>query len=148
EALDVLVQAEGGRSVPRLVDARTLEHRRAVVEDVGEGVDLRVGEIHQPPVHPDLLDIFVRHSNLRLRGDFQRVATVFPSVEALSIAAAASESGAGEDDGGDRGRFRSELSGRKGRRGPAAGSGGRELLARPAALGADEDADGSRRKLR
>ena len=46
----------------RLVDAGALEHRRAVVEDVRERVDLRVGEIHEPPVHPDFLDVLVGHA--------------------------------------------------------------------------------------
>ena len=47
--------------VLRLVDARALEHRRAVVEDVRERVDLRVREVHEPAVHPDLLDVLVGH---------------------------------------------------------------------------------------
>ena len=63
----------------RLVDARALEHRRAVVEDVGEGVDLRVGEIHEPPVHPDLLDVFVGHRPPLFRGDFSGSRQYFPA---------------------------------------------------------------------
>jgi hypothetical protein len=35
------------------------------MERVREDMDLRVREIHQLPVHPDLLDVFEAHSGLR-----------------------------------------------------------------------------------
>jgi hypothetical protein len=31
------------------------------MEHVREGVNPGVGKIHEPAVHPDLLDVFVRH---------------------------------------------------------------------------------------
>ena len=37
------------------------------MQDVGEGVDLGVREVHEPAVHPDLLDVVVGHrASLRL----------------------------------------------------------------------------------
>jgi hypothetical protein len=42
---------------------------------VGERVDLRVREIHEPAVHPDLLNFLVRHSATSV-GGFGRVGAV------------------------------------------------------------------------
>ena len=44
-----------------VVTANPLEESGTVVDGVGHDVDLRVCEIHQPSVHPDLFDFFERH---------------------------------------------------------------------------------------
>src|SRR5207247_881141 len=61
-AADVIVEAEdGGTLVARVVAADALEEAGTVVDGVGQHVDLRVCEVDEPSVHPDLLDFFERH---------------------------------------------------------------------------------------
>jgi hypothetical protein len=60
----MFIQPENRRASPGLIAAHAFEDPRAIVDCVREHVDFRVGEIDEPPVHPDLLDFFERHSGL------------------------------------------------------------------------------------
>ena len=61
QALDVLGQAEHGRALRGLVGADALEHAGAVVQRVGEDVDLRLVPVDELAVHPDLRRRLDRH---------------------------------------------------------------------------------------
>ncbi len=54
EPLGVLLQAEDRRALGRLVGPHALERAAAIVQRVGEHVDLGVAPIHHLAVHPDL----------------------------------------------------------------------------------------------
>ena len=64
-------EPEHGRSLRRLVGADALEHAGAVVQRVGEDVDLRLVPVDEVPVHPDLRGRRDRHgvSLATRRGD-------------------------------------------------------------------------------
>jgi len=68
EAACVLRQAEDGRTAFRVVAADAFEETRSVVDRVRENVNLRVGEIHQLPVHPDFFHFLEWHRNLPRAG--------------------------------------------------------------------------------
>ena len=58
KSIDVLVQSENRRAAVRTaVAANAFEDTDAVVQGVGENVDLRVVPRDEPPVHPDLFSL-------------------------------------------------------------------------------------------
>jgi hypothetical protein len=59
EALQVFLPPEDSRTVGRLVTADALEDAGAVVEPVGQDVDVRVVEVDELAVHPDRVDALV-----------------------------------------------------------------------------------------
>ena len=59
----MLLEAEDGRALGRLVAADALEDAGAVVQRVGEDVDLGLGPGHELAVHPDLVDLGDRHGS-------------------------------------------------------------------------------------
>ena len=72
EAVEVIVEAEDRGPARRVVTALPFEDAGPVVQSVGEDVYLRVREVDQLPVHPDLLDVFEAHRVLRLRRNANR----------------------------------------------------------------------------
>jgi hypothetical protein len=54
QALGVLLQAEDGRAIDRVVGAHAFEGAAAVVQGVGQHVDLGVAPVDHLAVHPDL----------------------------------------------------------------------------------------------
>src|SRR4029079_2601884 len=61
EAAQVLVHVPHGGTAGGLVRPDALEYTGAVVQGVGEHVDLGIGPVHELTVHPDLLDLRDRH---------------------------------------------------------------------------------------
>src|SRR5205823_4105192 len=63
EAAGVIIEPENGRAlVGGVVAADAFEETGAVVNGVGQHVNLRVREVNEPSVHPDLFDFFERHA--------------------------------------------------------------------------------------
>ena len=81
EPVEMVVEPEDRRSAGRVVATFTLEDAGAVVKGVREDGDLRVREIHQLPVHPDLLDVLEAHGALRRRS----VGILSETVDAAAI---------------------------------------------------------------
>ncbi|MNC93641.1 hypothetical protein D3C83_103140 [compost metagenome] len=59
----MLLQPEDGRTALGVVAADAFEKTRAVMHGVGEHMDLRVGKIDEPAVHPHFFDFFEWHWN-------------------------------------------------------------------------------------
>ncbi len=65
QAVEMVVEPEDRGAARRVVAALAFEDAGAVVQRMREHVNLRVREVHQLPVHPDLLDGFEAHRGLR-----------------------------------------------------------------------------------
>ena len=120
------------------------------MEDVRERVDLRVGEVHEPPVHPDFLDVLVRHGDLRLFASPVRdsTASIDPTRGGVNASRAPARGPTEPEQPGDRGGLGPKLSRCERGRDPA----GRErrgvLGIAPSALGPDEQSRVPERKRR